>query len=497
MHVETEILADRQAKLVVTVEPERLERELKAAAGRIAKKLNIPGFRKGKAPYNVIVRYVGEGAVLEEALDPLGQAVYVEALKQSGVDPYAAGALTDMTREPMTMTFTVPLAPEINLGNYRDVRLPYEAPEVTDKDVEEALKNVREEQATLEPVERAIEWNDVALLDIHGEVKKTKKQKEEDGEEKRLIDRHDVRVLITEDSTYPVIGFPEKVLGMAAGEQREFEIKMPKDEEYEEEVRGKTLHFEVWCKQVYKRDVPEVNDEFAKTLGDFETLDDLRANLRTQLEGMTKQQAESAYLEQIFKELEPAAQVTFPPVMLDERIDEMIEGFERRLRERGLTLDQYFEQNGVTREQLRTDFTEEAQRSLKRALMLTRLVEAEGLSITDAEIDDEVSTMLLSFGAQAAIARQLFSSPDARRSVANRLLSDRATTRLVEIARGIAPEIGAEPVAQESAAEAEAEAKPAKKSRAKKAAADEGDTEAAAPKRTKKKSEPQPEDSSS
>lgn len=497
--VQTEFLEDRQAKLTVTVAPDRVDREMQAAARRIAKKLNIPGFRKGKAPYHIIVRYVGEGAILEEALDPLGQAVYGEALDEAGIDPYTSGALTDMTREPFTMTFTIPLQPEIDLGNYRDVRVPYEETPVTEEDVEKTVSNIREEQATLEPVERPVQMGDVAVLDIHGNVKAGRKKKEEaedePAEEKApLIDRHDVRVLITEDATYPVPGFPEKIVGMTAGDQRTFEVKMPKDEEYDEEVRGKTIHFEVVCKEVYKRDLPELDDEFAKSVGEFESLDDLRAKVREQLEEMTRQRADNEYLESIFEQLEPSATVNYPPVMIEERIDQLVEDFDRRLRDRGLNVDEYLRLNDVTREQLREDFREEARRSLKRALMLTGLVNAETLTVAEEEIEDEIKTMLLSFGAQAAVAQQLFRSGEVRRTIANRLLSEKATRRLIDIARGQAPELTGE-AAETEIAETTDEEKPAKKTRARKPKQDGEATAEAKPRARKKKSEAQTEES--
>jgi len=492
LEVQTEILPDRQAKLVVNVEPERLQREMQEAGRRIAKKLNIPGFRRGKAPFNVIVRYVGEGALLEEALDPLGQAVYQEALDAAGVEPYAPGALIDFTRDPLTMTFTVPLQPEMELGNYRDLRVPFEAAEVTENDVDTALKQLHEDQATLEPVERPVQMGDVALMDIHGSLEHAEVHPDEPeahDHEHLLIDRHDVRVLVTEDATFPVPGFPEKVIWMEAGQERTFDISMPDGADYDEEVRGKTLHFEVVCKEVYQRDVAELNDEFAQSVGDYDTLDALRAQLRTQLEDVSRQRAENQYLDNIFKQLEPAATVTYPPVMVDERIDELIEDFDRRLRERGLNVDEYLKLNNLTKERLRDDFREEAARSLKRALILTKLVELENLKVSDEEIDDEINTMLLSFGAQAAIAKQLFSSKEARRTISSRLISEMATKRLIDIGRGIAPELGTDE--QQAAGAGGSEAKPAKRTRAKKVKSDEAsspsDSSEEKPKRTRKK----------
>lgn len=492
LEVQTEILPDRQARLVVNVEPERLQRAMHEAGHRIAKKLNIPGFRRGKAPFNVIMRYVGEGALLEEALDPLGQDVYQEALDVAGVEPYAPGALVDFTREPPTMTFTVPLQPEMDLGNYRDLRVPFETPEIDESDVDAALKQLREDQATLEPVERPLQMGDVALMDIHGSLDHADVhvgQPEAHEHEHLLIDRHDARVLITEDATFPVPGFPERVVGIEAGQQRAFDIAMPDDADYDEDVRGKTLHFEVVCKEVYQRDVAELNDEFAQSVGEYDTLESLRAQLRTQLEDVSRQRAENQYLDVLFKQLEPAATVIYPQIMLDERIDELIEDLDRRLRERGLNVDEYLKLNNLAKEQLRDDFREEAARSLKRALILTKLVELENLKVSDEEIDDEVNTMLLSFGAQAAIAKQLFSSREARRTISSRLISEKATRRLIDIARGIAPEPGTDE--QPDVAVADSDAIPAKKSRTKKAKSDAAsastDIGETKPKRTRKK----------
>lgn len=478
LNIETQMLEDRQVKLVVTVEPERVQREMDAAARRIAKHLNIPGFRKGKAPNHIVRRYVGEQALLEEALEPLGQAVYKEALEQANLEPYAAGSLTDISLEPVVMTFTIPLQPEVQLGDFREVRVPYESPQVSEEDVDAALRNLREEQATLEPVERPVAMGDVAVLDIVGTVANP----DATPEQRPLIERNNVRVLITEDSTYPVPGFPAQIVGMQANESREFDIQMSDDGDYDEEVRGKTIHFTVNCKEVYSRDVPELDDDFATSLGDYETLADLRQKLRSQLEEVAAERVRDAYLDKVFEQLEPKATIQYPPIMIDERIDELVEDFDRRLRAQNLNVEEYLKLSNLTMEQLREDFREGAQRSLVRALILSQVIKEENLSVGDEEIEDEIKTMMLSFGSQASMAAKFLQSEDTRRAIANRLLAERATNRLVGLARGEAGASAAEAVeakpkkrAKKATEEAEPNAPKAAKPRAKKATASKND----------------------
>lgn len=452
--VQTEILEDRQARLTVTVDPQRVDKEMKDAARRISRQVSIPGFRKGKAPYNIIKQYYGEDAIFEEALDRLGQAVYTEALDESDVEPYAPGILSDIEREPVVMTFLVPLMPIVELNEYRDVRLPYEAEEIDDEDVQRALTELRDQQAALDPVESPIEMGSVALLDIVGTlVREDEEDAEgedaeagEEGEEEKSstwLAREGVRVKVDEEATYPVPGFPEKVLGMEAEDERSFDMSFPDDEEYAEALRGKTLHFEVTCREVYEYSAPELDDEFAKDLGDYETLDELEAEVRSQLEEAARNKTREEYVEKILDQLaESVVEVSYPPIMLEQQIDSMLEDLDQSLQERGLNLEEYKRLNSLDDDALRDEVNEEAEWQLKIALIMSEVAEAEELSVTDDEISDEIETAILSYGSQAALARQFFSSPEMRRRMANRVLSQKTLDRLIAIARGEEPPIG-------------------------------------------------------
>jgi len=448
VNVETEILDNCQARLTVTVEAERIQREMQNAAKRIARMVSIPGFRKGKVPYQIIVQRFGEESILEEAIEPIGQEAYRQALENSDLKPYAPGILEDYDRDPFVLRFTVPLMPEVDLAGYREVRIPYEEEAVDDDAVTEALEQIREQHATMNPVERPLEMEDVALLDIVGTLDR---EVDEEGANNTWLARKGVRVKISEDSTYPVPGFPAQVVGMSKGDRREFDMSFAEDADVAEALRGKTLHFDVTCDETFEYSVPELDDDLAKDAGDYETLDDLRRAVREQLEENAARAARNAYYDQAINHLlDEVVSVKYPPIMLEEQIDDMVKDFERTLQQSGLNLEEYKKLRQVTDEQIRADMREEAERQLKRGLVIGQIASTEGLKVSDDEVEDQIQTMALSFGTDAAMALQFFNSEEMRRSIINQLLAEKAIDRLVLIARGEAPEPGSEVEAQES-----------------------------------------------
>ena len=454
LSIEKEILEDRQARLVVTVESERLDEALKAAARRIARRIDIPGFRKGKAPYHIVARAVGEQAIYEEALDPLVDEIYKEAIEESDLEPYGPAELADVSFDPFVLTFLVPLPPEVDLGNYRDIRVPFEGGEITNEDIEETLKALQEQEAVLEPVERPVEMGDVALLDIRGTFHK----EEDDGEsgegEGIFIDRKEVRVLIDEESTYPIPGFPEKIVGMSAGEERTFDLTVPDEDEFED-LRGKTVTFTVNCREVYRYELPELDDEFARTVSEYETLLELRADIRARLEETAERLARDEYVDKIFDQMEEAGvEVHYPPLILEEEIDHRLDEFDRELRSKGITLDDYLRITQTSKDDLREEFREGAKKRLERGLILGQLIHSEKITVSDEEVEDEARSLQLAFGADAAVVKHLIESNAGKQVIIDRLLTEKAIERLIQIARGEAPDLEALE-AEEEAAEAE------------------------------------------
>jgi len=208
LKIERQDLENRQVELQVEVASDQLQTAMRSAARRLSRGTKIPGFRPGKAPYEVIVGKFGEDVVFEEALDSLGQEIYRDALEESEIEPYAPGALEEVIREdPLKLRYTVPLAPEVDLNAYRDIRIPFEGAEVTDEAFEEALEGIRQRQALIEPIDRPAEETDLVIIDLSGELLDP-----EDEEDAKLIDMKDISVLVDPETDVPTPGVMEHLL---------------------------------------------------------------------------------------------------------------------------------------------------------------------------------------------------------------------------------------------------------------------------------------------
>ncbi|MBI3241714.1 MAG: trigger factor [Chloroflexi bacterium] len=483
MKIEQTPLETCEVQMTVEVDAEQVDKAKRAAAKRLAQKYNIPGFRKGKAPYEIIKRQFGEGAVWEEALDELGQRVYQAALEETKLDPIAPGALTDVKLEPVVFTFNVPLKPEIDLGAYRSTRFGYTPAMVNEDAINEALESMRETQAVLEPVERPSQLGDVVKLDIKAAamLPATAKDEpdvpteeaakpEEAGEaadpastesvvepsgpvEEFLMDDKDVEVLLDSKVDWPMPGFNEKVLGMNVGDERHFELVFP-DDYANEQLRGQTAKFDVKCNDVKLRTLPEWDDELAKSLGDYESLADMRTEVGDDLLRRAKRRVDDEYSRAVMDTIVAGAMIKYPPVLLKEEVDGLVEDLDRRLREQRLTLEDYMKIQDLTTEKLREDLQPTANERLRRALVLSKVIELEKVEVSHEEIDERIALMVTPFGPDAEKYLKILNTENGHRSVRLDLLSERAAQRLVAIAKGEAPEI------PEATAEAEAVAEP-------------------------------------
>ncbi|NDJ53097.1 MAG: trigger factor [Chloroflexi bacterium] len=437
LKLQHEAMEDRQTRLIVTVDDARVDKAMKDTAKRLGKQVQISGFRKGKVPYRILLSHLGEDYVFNEALDPLSQAVYAEALEESDLQPYGPGALTDVERNPLRLTFIVPLVPTVELGDYRDLRIDYDPPEIDEKDVADAIEEMRKEQGFLEPLERPAEYGDVATVDIHGHFT------DDEGAEQELAHRHEYELDLLEDGKDPVPGFAKHLIGLEAEAETHFEVEIAEDnEEIIEELRGKTLHFEVKVHGIYTRDLPELDDEFAESVSTAGSMDELREQVREELLAHAKSHTDNDYLDAIFGQLlDGIATVEFPPQMVDDDVEDLINNYGARLQQQGLSLDDYLRLNQMTKDDLRADFRETAVRRIERGLLLAEIADAELVSVDDTDLDDEIRTRLLSFGEGAAYMESVLNSPEYRRMLSNEIRTDRAIERLMAIAKGEAPSL--------------------------------------------------------
>jgi trigger factor len=441
LRVTTESLDNRQLRLIIEVDEERTQQAMRRAARQIARQVNIPGFRKGKAPYEVIVQRYGEGTVRQEAAEVLVGEVYREAVEQEEIKAYAPGMLEEVELDPVTFQFTISLPPVLDLGDYRGYRLKPRTVRVYKKEIQRALEDIRKEHAIFDPVQRAVALNDGALINLVGRTA--------DGVE--FLQQDEVRVLLEVDGDEPAPGFVDALVGMAPDEERSFTLTLPSDFR-QEELRGQEAEFTVKMLEVYESTLPELDDDLARTVGSFDSFKELETHVKDQLRQEAQRLADQEYREQVLNDLLEQAQIEYPPDLLKEELDASVAEVERTVtRETKLSLEDYLRFQNMTIEDLREDFRPQAVARLRRALMLGEIVRLEGIEVDDTEVSTRIEAVSAPWGVRAEEVRASLSSDRGREAMQSRLLANKAVERLVAIARGEAPEL----VSEEEEGEAE------------------------------------------
>ena len=462
LRITTEPMEQRQMALRVEIDQERVDRELQKAARKLAGQYRIPGFRKGKAPYHLLVQYVGLPALFEEFLEPLGQEIYPKALEESKLEPYAPGVLDVESLEPLTYKFIVPLEPEIELGDYRSLRVEEPTTEVTDEEVNEQLEEYRSQFSSHGEVDRPSQYGDLITLDVKSVIPAA-----EGSEEIVVLDETDWDVTPDEENPMDPPGFDEALLGLAAGDEKDFTLGWPADSQSIH--AGKQANFHVKIHKISGTSQPALDDSFAQMVGpEFENLDALKENIRTTLLESKKQASEEEYLEKALDALMAQSTLNYPPTVVEDQLDTMVNTLERQLREYGIdNLEQYLQQMGQTVEEYRDSMRAQAEVMAKRNLLISEIFRKEGISVSEEDIDQRISTML---GDQAnsedaadtvRALRDMMKSGSGRAVLESQILQENSINRLLAIVRGEELPPVPEPVAAaeaESAPEAAAEA---------------------------------------
>ncbi|MEX1253862.1 MAG: trigger factor [Dehalococcoidia bacterium] len=436
MKVSTERLPQSQIALQIEVDDERLASAKTSAYRRIAAKTRIPGFRPGKAPREVVERHVGEHTIFHEAVDRLLPQVYQEALEQESIDPIDRAEYEMVTEEPLVVKFTVPVRPEIDLGDYGSIRIAREPVVVEPERIQENLEALRRRYATLEPATRPIQWGDVVRADVQGTVDGT-----------ALVNEEDAEFQLNEGRPISLPGFAEALLGTEKGATLDFDVTAP-EEVTDERLRGKTAHYQVQIKEVKQEVLPELDDEFARQVGEgFSDLAALRSRVEENLRQGLEQEAEHKQHDAILEALVGRAKIEYPPVLLDRETA-------RLLREQTGTgasqadLERYLQQAGKSEADLQEELRPLAETRLSRSLVLSQVAEAEHIEVTDSEVEAEIERLTSGAGDQAEEVRRLFSEENAKESLRRTLMTRKTLDRLVEIASSD----GTEPEAVEAGA---------------------------------------------
>ncbi len=465
MNIQTERLENHTARFTVALETERLEKAKQEAARKISQKVNIPGFRKGKVPYAVLLRWVGESAIVEEAVEVLGNQIYKEALDESKVEPYGPGQLEEFKLEPEpTFIFVVPLQPTVDLGDYRSVRLDFKSPTLEDEQLNLAMSQLQEEHAVVEESHQPVVLGNRVTMELYaklvgGEEETPHEEHSEDhnhpeGEDhhhdhglggNEFIHEHNAVMMLSEDREEPAPGFRQQLVGLNVDEEKVFELTYPDDPEEYEELAGKPAQFKVKIKKIEVVTLPALTDDFAARVTEKEekplTLLELRMRLRENLQNMLEQRAKSDYVNLSIDELVERATFGFPDALIEDETEGYLERLDRDFRRQGITLDDYMRIANKDRDALKAEYQEPAVRNIKRSLVLRELIRVENIQVSDEAIESEVEKMLGRFGDQAANLRSAIDTPTMRDNIKNDLLQQGVMERIASIAKGEAPEL--------------------------------------------------------
>ena len=434
MKIDKTIEENHEAKLVVEIDPQLMDTYKRRAARKISERGKIAGFRPGKAPYEMVVRNYGEQAIIEQAVDFLIDAEYSNILKEADVNPGAAGSLESIdSLEPPRFTFRVPLAPEVDLGDIHSLRMPYEWSAPSEEDLEKAFEDLRQMYATTENVEREAEEGDYVLVDVKSETPE--------------LNRTGFAAFIRSeerDTEWPYNGFAKELVGMKPGDTKTIQHTFPADWEVEE-LRDKETELEVTVKTVRAVTLPELNDEFAKTVGAGETLDELREAVRKDVETRSKSDYDDTYFVDLIEKIKEGATLKYHQHSLEHEAEHVLEDLSQRLSQQNMDLDTYFKLRNTTREQ----FIEEeampvARKRFERSMILDEVVRSEKIEVDDQALDAEFNQTLSTLAMQGMDLSKIRGGRKGQQRVAqavamesaNRVLTRRALEVLKSIAMG-------------------------------------------------------------
>ena len=377
-------------KFEVKVEADKFKEALTRAYKKNVKKFNVPGFRKGKVPMSVVKKYYGIEVLLEDAVNFAIEGSYANVLKENNVRPVDFPKVEVVQAEEgkdLIYTAEVTVYPEVELGAYKGLNVEKKTYEVTEEEVAAKLKEMQEKNARVEVKEGAIENGNIAVIDFKGFI---------DGVAFEGGEGHDYSLEIGSGSF--IDNFEEQLVGAKAGDKVEVNVTFP--ENYgKEELNGKPAKFEVEVKEVNAKELPVLDDEFAKEVSEFETLEALKEDTTKKLEEANTARAEREYEEAILRAVVENAKMDIPAVMVEQEIDRMVQNLAQRLQYQGLTLEQYFQFTGTDAEKMREYMKENAETKVKTELVLEALQKAEKMEVLDEELKEKASEVAKLYGA--------------------------------------------------------------------------------------------------
>jgi trigger factor len=389
MSLQVEKLEKNMAKLTVEVPAEEFEKALTAAYNKNKGRFNIPGFRKGKAPRAMVEKMYGAGVLYEDAVNEALDATYGDAVEESGLDIVSRPEISVVQVEKgqnLIYTATVAVKPEVTLGEYKGIEVTKVTAEVTEEDIEAELKKVQEQNSRLVTVEdRAVEDGDQTVIDFEGFV---------DGKPFDGGKGEDYPLTIGSHSFIDT--FEEQLIGKNIGEACEVNVTFP-NEYHSTELAGKPAMFKVTVKEVKRKELPELNDEFAGEVSEYDTLEEYKNDIKEKVAESKQKAAATENEDHVVEKVVENAAMDIPEPMIDSQVNNMVNDYARRMQSQGLSLDQYMKFTGMTIETLREQMKPQALKRIQTRLVLEAVAKAENIVVSDEAVEKEIATMAESY----------------------------------------------------------------------------------------------------
>ena len=456
-----------QVVLTIEVGAPEFEAAIEKAYQKMRKKINVPGFRPGKAPRKIIEGMYGVEVFFEEAINIAFPEAYEAAVKEQELQVVGYPSVEiegQVTRDGFTFKATAPVYPEVTLGQYKGLSAPKEEVKVSAADVDERLKALTDRNTRLVSVDREAKEGDTVVIDFEGFL-----------EGKPFEGGKGENFSLELGSHTFVPGFEEQLVGVKAGDEKDLDITFPED--YHKDLAGKAVVFHVKVNKLTMNIIPEQDDEFAKDVSEFETLKELKDDTKAKITAEREQSAKIAFENALLEKVAGDIKADIPEVMIEEQCRRFLDEFKQRLQAQGIPYDQYCKMTGMDEAKFMEDGREPAVRQVKMDLAIAAIIKAENLDVTDEEIEEKYKSMAEQYGMELDMLKKYLDAPTVR----NQLLNEKAIAVVVDSAK-------AEKPAKAEKTEGEEEKKPAKKT-AKKAAEGEEEKKPAAKKTTKKAAE--------
>lgn len=379
-----------EVKLSFVVEAEKFDEAMKKVYAKTAKYFTIPGFRKGKAPMNMVEKQYGTEIFHEDTFNELVPEIYETAIKENNIQVVSNPDI-DITQigkgKDLIFTAIVQIKPEVKLGKYKGIELKKIEYNVSDHDIEHELGHMAEHNARLVSIEdRPVEKGDITVIDFEGSI---------DGVpfEGGKAEKHELKI----GSNTFIPGFEDQIVGMKLEEEKDITVTFPEDY-FSKELAGKPAVFKVKLHEIKKKELPKIDDEFAKDVSEFETLAELKNSIKERMQKANEEKAKYEMEDAALKAVSDNVEIDIPSGMIDAEIDNMMKDIEQRLQYQGLTLAQYFTLSGKTEAQVREEMKEQAKKAVKSRLVIEAIIKAEDIKPEEKEVEEKLKEMAKNYG---------------------------------------------------------------------------------------------------